>query len=365
MTDAGVLRDRLVEQLRAEGSVTRDDVAAAFGAVPREVFLRDGFHDGVGGHLVRPGDPEFIGGAYRNDALVTKLADGIPVSSSSQPSIMAVMIEGLDLRPGDRVLEIGAGTGYNAALMAALGAEVTSVDAQPDVAGRAAAALAATGTRGVRVLTGDGYLGAPDGGPYDRVIVTVGVAGVSPHWLAQLRPDGYVLAPMRHAGYHPVLRVDTTPGAAGYCGAGFMSASGPLSATYPGGHPEPWRPDGTPVPTAVRPVRWDPPLAHRRFVDLWFAVGVWDRRATFGMFPGADGVLRDPVDGGAVVARDGSVQAFGPHAAELAADAGALVDRWTAAGAPPLDRWRATMALSGDPADPIWVPDAWSLAGRA
>jgi protein-L-isoaspartate(D-aspartate) O-methyltransferase len=363
MTDAGALRDRLVEQLRAEGSVTRAEVAAAFGSVPRELFLRDGFHDGFGHGVLRPGDPDFLAGAYRNDALVTKLNDGVPVSSSSQPSLMAAMIEGLDLRPGTRVLEIGAGTGYNAALMAAVGAEVTAVDAQPDVAARAAAALAATGTRGVRVVTGDGYLGDPEGAPYDRVIVTVGVTGASPHWLAQVRPDGYVLAPVRHGGHHPVLRIDTTPNAVAFCGAGFMSASGPLSARYPGAHPEPWRPEDTPVPAAARPARWDPPLADLRYVDLWFAIGVWDRRATFGAFATADGALRDlEADGAATIARDGSVRAYGPHAAALAADADALLDRWTAAGAPPLTRWRATMALAGDPAAPIWVPETWTLA---
>jgi protein-L-isoaspartate(D-aspartate) O-methyltransferase len=366
MTDAAALRERYVARLRAEGAITRDDVAAAFATVPREAFLRHGFHDsdratdGTAGGFVTPDDPGFLEGAYRNDALVTKLADGIPVSSSSQPSLMAAMIEALDLARGARVLEIGAGTGYNAALMAAVGAEVTTVDAQPDVAQRAAAALA--GTPRTRVVTGDGYAGAPDGAPYDRVIVTVGVSGASPAWLDQLAPGGFVLAPIRHAGHHPVMRVDRDRRLRAFCGAGFMAASGPLSARYPGAHPDPWHPAAPPDDTVSVPARWSPPLSHPRYSDLWFAVGVWDRRATFGAFGHGDGVLRDPDgDGGAVVGRDGAVRAGGPHAAGLAADAVALLDRWTAAGAPALPQWAATMALSGEADRPIWVPREWVL----
>ncbi len=290
---------------------------------------------------------------------------------------MAAMIEDLEVGPGSRVLEIGAGTGYNAALMAAIGADVTTVDAQPDVAGRAAAALATTGTVNARVVTGDGYLGAPAGAPYDRVIVTVGIAGLSPRWIDQLVPGGIVLAPVRHAGHHPVMRVrvpgagDAAPGdaagggavtAAAVCGAGFMAASGPLSARYPWGHPEPWRPPTAPAPAVTVPARWNPSLGDTRYVDLWFAIGVWDRRATFGSFAHGDGVLRHE-DGvsGATIARDGAIRAAGPHAAALATDAVALLDRWTVQGAPALPRWRATMALAGDPAQPILVPRTWEL----
>jgi protein-L-isoaspartate(D-aspartate) O-methyltransferase len=363
MTDAGSLRKRFAARLRAEGAITRDDVAAAFATVPREAFLTHGFHDGDGGFL-RPGDARFLEGAYRNDALVTKLADGIPVSSSSQPSLMAAMIEDLDIGPGSRVLEIGAGTGYNAALMAAVGADVTTVDAQPDVAGRAAAALATTGAPHARVVTGDGYLGAPAGAPYDRVIVTVGIAGLSPRWLEQLLPGGFVLAPVRHAGHHPVMRVRAVGApvtAAAVCGAGFMAASGPLSARYPWAHPEPWRPSTQPATAVTVPPRWKPPLGDSRYVDLWFAIGVWDRRATFGSFAHGDGVLRH-ADGvsGVTIARDGTIRAAGPHAGALAFDASALLDRWTAEGAPALPGWRATMTLAGDPELPILVPETWS-----
>ncbi|GIF50609.1 protein-L-isoaspartate(D-aspartate) O-methyltransferase [Asanoa ferruginea] len=377
MTDVPALRERLVDVLRDDGGLTRDDVIQAFATVPRELFLADGFHLGEAGFL-RPGDDGFLAAAYRNDALVTKFDDGRPVSSSSQPSLMALMIEALGVAPGMRVLEIGAGTGYNAALMAHIGAAVTSVDVQPDVAARAAAALDRAGVTGARVRVGDGYLGEPSGAPYDRVIVTVGITGVSPHWLAQLVPGGLMLAPVAHAGNNPVLRVWTRPAAGraepgwpatdevwadGICGAGFMAAAGPLAARYPWAHPDPLRvPDGV-TPSVQIPPRWKQPLDGLSYHDLWFAVGAWDRRTTSGPFDGGSGcVLADDTRaGGAAIRADGSVIAAGAHAAAFANDAGILLDRWLDAGRPGIERWRAPLVLAGDPAAPIYVPREWSL----
>jgi protein-L-isoaspartate(D-aspartate) O-methyltransferase len=297
--------------------------------------------------------------------LVTKIDGGVPVSSSSQPSLMAEMLQALDVRPGMRVLEIGAGTGYNAALLAALGAEVVSVDVQPDVAERAAAALDRAGVRGVTVRAGDGYEGA-SGEHVDRVIVTVGVAGVSPHWLAQVR-GGPIVAPVRHAGTNPVFVVragdDGEPRATPVCPAGFMTAAGPLAAHHPWAHPDP---AGVGELASLEPAgspRWDPPLSPARYRDLWFAAGVWHRRATFAAVPGSlQGlfVLLDEVrSGGSVVEPDGTVLAGGSEAARYAGEAVALLDRWEAAGRPRLTAWRGELSLAGQPSAPIWVPYDW------
>ena len=129
----------LVAALRAAG-VAPERVVEAFGRVPREAFL--------------PGvEPA---AAYADDAVVTRTGpDGLPTSSSSQPSLMAAMLARLDVRPGDRVLEIGAGTGFNAALLADLAGpegRVTAVDIQPEVAEAAAANLRAAGVEGVDVV---------------------------------------------------------------------------------------------------------------------------------------------------------------------------------------------------------------------
>jgi protein-L-isoaspartate(D-aspartate) O-methyltransferase len=365
---AGRRRDRFVEGLRREGVMGNGAVADAFAAVPREAFLADGFR-AMDGRWVDAADRDFLKEVYRNDALVTKVRDGVPVSSSSQPSLMAIMLDALDVAPGSRVLEIGVGSGYNAALLVALGAEVVSVDVQPDVVARACAALARAGVHGVTVIAVDGYLGYAAGRPYDRVIVTVGVDGISPLWLDQLAPDGFVLAPVFHAGVHPVLRVGREPAGGvtgrGVSGAGFMTAAGPLAAGYPWRHPMPPRGTLLPQPTERRPPRWQRPLGPRRYHDLAFAAGAWDRRVTQGAMadlPGADWIVLDEAGtGGAAVAPDGAVAGCGPQAREYADRAAALVDRWDEAGAPMIEDWWVTFSLSGDPDHPIWVPERWSL----
>jgi protein-L-isoaspartate(D-aspartate) O-methyltransferase len=361
------LRARFVEQIRRDGAPMSAELAAAFATVPREAFVVEGFQGRDGG-WVSPGDPDFLPAVYRDDVLVTKVDGRIPVSSSSQPSLMAIMLAALELRPGMRVLEIGAGTGYNAALMATLGAEVTSIDVQADVAERARAALLRARIEGVRVEHGDGYAGAP-GRRFDRVIVTVGVAGLSPHWLDQLEPGGLAVAPVEHAGTHPVLAArgaaDGPVTAAVVCPSGFMSAAGPLTADHPFAHPAPAT-AGT--LTGFEPVsgpRWAPALDSMSYRDLWYAAGVWYRRATHGALPGFEQSLLVLLDeartGGAAVLPDGGVLAGGDEAAGYAHDAADVVKRWESAGRPPMQAWRVTLALTGRPDAPIWVPATWQI----
>lgn len=182
--DQAALRERMVAGLRASGALHDERVAAALAAVPRHAFL--------------PGtDP---GQAYADDAVVTKLdAGGYPVSSASQPAIVALMLEQLGVQPGDRVLEIGAGTGYNAALLAVLagpGGRVTTVDIDPDVAADARTHLAASGFGQVSVVQADGALGWPPGAPYDRIILTVGAWDILPAWAGQLASGGRLVLPL-------------------------------------------------------------------------------------------------------------------------------------------------------------------------
>jgi protein-L-isoaspartate(D-aspartate) O-methyltransferase len=429
MTD---LRGRFVEQIRQNGAPLSPDLAAAFATVPREAFVAAGFQrrDGT---WASPGDDDFLDLVYRDDVLVTKVDGGIPVSSSSQPSLMAIMIAALAVRPGMRVLEIGAGTGYNAALLAAIGARVTSVDVQEDVASRAASALSRLGVTTARVVPGDGYLGAPEE-HFDRVIVTVGVAGVSPHWLSQLAAtsggtpaavsgragmaspgrgrapgsgpgvgggeggaavaggtgaagpaaggasggtwdggprrseDGLAIVPVEHAGMHPVLAVRGAPEgpvtAGVVCPSGFMSAAGPLTAGHPGAHPAA-APAGSLVEfTQVAGARWDPPLDSLGYRDLWYAAGVWHRRASHAALRrdhSSLALLDETGTGGAVILPSGAVLAGGDQAGSYAADAIEILDRWTEAGRPPMQAWHVTLSLTGDPDAPIWVPTTWSL----
>jgi protein-L-isoaspartate(D-aspartate) O-methyltransferase len=281
------------------------------------------------------------------------------------------MLSALELQPGLRVLEIGTGTGYNAALMATLGARVTTVDVQADVAERARGALSRAGIDGVRVQHGDGYDGAP-GNRFDRIIVTVGVAGLSPRWLAQLGGNGPAVVPVEHAGTHPVLAVrgsaDGPVTATVVCPSGFMSAAGPLTADHPYAHPGPAAGGALSGFTAVAGRRWEPALDPMVYRDLWYAAGVWYRRATHAALPGHNQsvlvLLDEARTGGAAVLPDGTVLAGGDEADRYAQDAADVIRRWESAGRPPMQDWRVTLALTGQPEAPIWVPANWQLQGR-
>lgn len=181
------LHDALVEQLKGMGCIRSPGVEDAFRAVPRHLFL-------PGVELER---------VYSDDAILTKRLGGEVVSSSSQPAIMAIMLEQLDLKPGQRVLEIGAGTGYNAALMAHLvgdSGQVVTIDIDQDLVNGAREHLAAAGLDRVRVVCGDGDLGYAGGAPYDRIILSVGAGDIVPAWWAQLRPGGRLVLPLEIVG---------------------------------------------------------------------------------------------------------------------------------------------------------------------
>jgi protein-L-isoaspartate(D-aspartate) O-methyltransferase len=142
--------------------------------------------------------------AYADDIVRTKYdAEGVTISAASQPGIVAMMLDQLGVRPGHRVLEVGAGTGYNAALLAHLtGGQgtVITIDVDADIVDAARAHLGAAGYREVHVVLGDGALGYLAGGPYDRVVATVGARDVPLAWQDQVAPGGRLVVPMRLRG---------------------------------------------------------------------------------------------------------------------------------------------------------------------
>lgn len=169
--------------------------------IPETVWVSDG--DGFV-RLSRSDDPEtWERLVASDDPITTRLKDGIwPTSSSSGPSIMAKMIDALQLKAGMRVLEIGTGTGYNAACMAQLGTDVVSIEIDQDAADHARAALRAAGYTDVVVITGNGEDGAPAHAPFDRVIATAAAHTVPYTWIEQTAVGGLIAVPWA-ATFHP------------------------------------------------------------------------------------------------------------------------------------------------------------------
>lgn len=173
-----------------------------------------------GGWLVplsRADDPDGWEAAVAADeAVITQVDDGAagrgtwPTSSSSAPWLMNRMLDALDLWPGLRVLEIGTGTGWLAAIMAAAGASVVTVEISPDLAEHARCALAATDHHDALVITGDGEVGYPERAPYDRVIASAAVHTVPYPWVEQVAEGGRIVVPYTgdlHRGALVVLEV--------------------------------------------------------------------------------------------------------------------------------------------------------------
>ncbi|HEV2784626.1 MAG TPA: methyltransferase, FxLD system [Actinophytocola sp.] len=213
------LRAELVARIRDRATIG-ESVADALRTVPRHVFLP---------HL----PPESV---YRDEAIVTRRDEaGRPTSSSSQPAIMAIMLDQLGVAPGQRVLEIGAGTGYNAALLAHLAGptgEVVTVDLDPDLVDRARTHLTAAGYPGVHVVCADGAGGFAPRAPYDRVIATVGVWDLAPAWLEQLDPAGRLVVPLDLRGVQRSVAFERAGGhwaSVSVQPCGFMRMRGPFA----------------------------------------------------------------------------------------------------------------------------------------
>jgi protein-L-isoaspartate(D-aspartate) O-methyltransferase len=201
---AAALAGRLAEDGVITDPVWRDVVAA----VPRHVFVPAFYSDDDPPELLRAGDPQWLPLVYSDETLVTQRKEHPDqpgfhwsTSSSTRPGLMLRMLHLLDVRDGLDVLEIGTGTGYNAALLSErLGSEhVTTVDIDPELADAARVRLADAGYRPT-VVAGDGPLGHPARAPYARVIATVAIEDVPYAWVEQTRPGGIVLADIRPRG---------------------------------------------------------------------------------------------------------------------------------------------------------------------
>jgi protein-L-isoaspartate(D-aspartate) O-methyltransferase len=246
------LRSRLAARLVTTGPIRSAEWRHVFERVPRHLFVPR-FHRriespdyGVDAYELVDGEDleqhdAWLDHVYGDHALVTQYSSQPPhsaTSSSSQPTIMARMLEALDVALGQRVLEIGTGTGYNAALLCErLGSDhVTTVEVDADLVVVARERLTIAGYTPTVALS-DGSGGYPSGAPFDRIIATCMVGRVPRAWIDQTRPGGRVITPV--PGNLAQLSLMPDGSAAGRfhpLGVGFMGMRGgaPERLTWPG-----------------------------------------------------------------------------------------------------------------------------------
>lgn len=184
-TQAGLVRELVAEGIRDER------VLEAFRRVPRASFV----------------PPELADEAYVDVPLP------IPHRQvTTQPSLVARMLEALELTGGERVLEVGTGYGFQTALLGQLAARVWSVERFADLAEFARAALAGQSIRNASIVVGDGSEGLPDEAPFDAVVVAAAYPSVPAPLVHQLAPEGRLVQPLGRGGGEEVVLFDSTPG---------------------------------------------------------------------------------------------------------------------------------------------------------
>ncbi len=184
MADPAQLHQTLLQTMRDKGVFQDRRVEAAFAAVPRHLFLQ--------------GHPLDV--IYDDRAIAIKQNEaGLVVSSSSQPTMMALMFQQLRLSEGANVLEIGTATGYNAAVLQQVVGEsgrVTTIEIDPELAQQARDNLQSAGYSHVTVVASDAVAGYPPNAPYDAIIATAGVWDVPSAWCDQLKVGGRLVVPI-------------------------------------------------------------------------------------------------------------------------------------------------------------------------
>jgi len=173
------IRERMVtRQLMARG-ISDARVLMAMGKVPRHLFVPERVQDlAYGDHPLPIGSGQTI----------------------SQPYIVALMTEWAEIKGGDKVLEVGTGSGYQAAVLAEITDKIFSIDIRPELAEKAASLLQSLGYRQVKVKSGDGYQGWQEEAPFDAILVTAAASKVPPALEAQLREGGRLIIPVGPPG---------------------------------------------------------------------------------------------------------------------------------------------------------------------
>ncbi|MCA1808744.1 MAG: protein-L-isoaspartate(D-aspartate) O-methyltransferase [Kiritimatiellia bacterium] len=178
-------RARMIRQLRDYG-IKNQQILNVMARLPRHLFIPAAMRDRsdpYGDHPCPIGHNQTI----------------------SQPYIVAYMTEKLEIQPDEKILEIGTGSGYQAAILAALGAQVFSIEIIPELAEHARTAVKDQSLSDVQILTGDGYQGWPEHAPFDAIIVTCAPENIPPRLVEQLRDGGRMIVPVGRYSQRLVL----------------------------------------------------------------------------------------------------------------------------------------------------------------
>jgi protein-L-isoaspartate(D-aspartate) O-methyltransferase len=348
-------RARMLASLRQLG-VTDESVLAAMDAVPRHEFV-DRFWTVSSSDTRAPGRTRqcrlaedcadgVLEAVYDPQSAILIRAGGAGATSSlSAPVIVGLMLAEMQLTPGLRVLEIGTGSGYNAALLAHLLGQatlVTTMDVDPELIAPARQRLARLGFDEVVVRCGDGADGAADRAPFDRIAATVGCLDIAAAWVAQLADDGQLLVPLEHGAMHPrvLLRrsgdgedlVGHFVGRSAFVRMQGSQADHPL---WPADMPLPAAPNRAPLPRllaeALDPDHPSPVPVQRRPWDLSTYIGMRDRRALSGLALGNGTSM--------AFLRERTVAFEGPQGSALADRLVTLGCDWVGLGCPGLERY--------------------------
>jgi protein-L-isoaspartate(D-aspartate) O-methyltransferase len=179
------LRKKLVEGLRSKG-IKDEKILEAIGTIPRHFFL----------------DPAFDDWAYKDVAFPIDADQTI-----SQPYTVAMQTWLLDVKPRDKVLEIGTGSGYQACVLSFLGAKVYTIERQEKLYIKTADFLPEIGYGSIRTLLGDGYKGAPRFAPFDKILITAGAPYIPQDLVDQLKIGGYLVVPLGKGDIQEMVRL--------------------------------------------------------------------------------------------------------------------------------------------------------------
>jgi protein-L-isoaspartate(D-aspartate) O-methyltransferase len=191
LTDYAAERDAMIERQIASRGIRQPAILEAFRAVPREEFL----------------SKEYADLAYGDHPLPIEAGQTI-----SQPYIVALMIEAAEIKAGDRVLEVGAGSGYAAAVMSRIAGEVVAIERQPDLVKVAQERMSRLGYDNVRIVEGDGTRGWEPEAPYDAIVAAASGSHVPKPWLDQLADGGRIVTPVGEPNWiQKLIKVTKAP----------------------------------------------------------------------------------------------------------------------------------------------------------